>query len=249
MKKFDSHFHIIDPNFPLFENNGYLPPDFTVGNYREKVKELEIVGGAVVSGSFQKFDQEYLIHALNSLGENYKGVANIPFYIEKKELEILNQANIVAVRFNLKRGGSGGKEHLVQLSNRLYDQYGWHTELYVDSKELKELEPILSQIPHFSIDHLGLSKEGLPDLYYWVEKGVKIKTTGFGRIDFDPIPVMKKIYKINPTALMFGTDLPYTRTTKPLSVNDIDLISAHFNEKQQRNIFYKNAHEWYQKMI
>ncbi len=33
MKIFDSHFHIIDPKYPLFENNGYLPPKFTIENY------------------------------------------------------------------------------------------------------------------------------------------------------------------------------------------------------------------------
>jgi predicted TIM-barrel fold metal-dependent hydrolase len=160
-------------------------------------------------------------------------------------LDKLDQDNIVAVRFNLKRGGSEGKKYMVRLSNLLYDQFGWRTELYVDSKELKELDPILSQIPKFSIDHLGLSKEGLTNLYYWAEKGVKIKATGFGRIDFDPIPVMKKICKINPTALMFGTDLPSTRAPVPFHRNDIDLIKAHFSEREQENIFYKNATAWY----
>lgn len=44
MKIFDSHFHIINPKYPLFENNGYLPPDFTIKNYNEQTQNLEIVG-------------------------------------------------------------------------------------------------------------------------------------------------------------------------------------------------------------
>ena len=27
---FDAHLHIVDPRFPLVENNGYLPDPFTV---------------------------------------------------------------------------------------------------------------------------------------------------------------------------------------------------------------------------
>lgn len=245
MKIFDSHFHIINPKYPLFENNGYLPPDFTIENYQEATKNFGIKGGAIVSGSFQKFDQEYLVDSLNKLGKNYFGVANIPMEMKQNDLGRLDKSNIVAVRFNLKRGGSEGVSNLVKLSNRLFDKYNWHSELYVDSKDLKELNPILMEIPKFSIDHLGLSKEGVLDLYYWAEKGAKIKATGFGRIDFDPIPVLKKINEINPSALMFGTDLPSTRAKIPFAVKDIELIKENFTEHEQQNIFYNNAKEFY----
>ena len=49
---FDSHFHVIDPRFPLTPNHGYLPDAFTVEEYKERTADLPIVGGAVVSGSF-----------------------------------------------------------------------------------------------------------------------------------------------------------------------------------------------------
>ena len=247
MKIFDSHFHIINPKYPLFENNGYLPPDFTIQNYHEQTQNIEIIGGAIVSGSFQKFDQEYLTDSLNKLGGNYFGVANIPLEMGHEELDRLNRSNIVAVRFNLKRGGSESIHNLVKLSNCLFDKYNWHTELYVDSKDLKELNPILMEIPRFSIDHLGLSKNGIKELYYWAEKGVKIKATGFGRIDFDPLTIMKKIYSINPKSLMFGTDLPSTRAKAPFTMKDVELINNNFTELEQQNIFYKNAEEWYVK--
>lgn len=247
MKIFDSHFHIINPKYPLFENNGYLPPNFTIENYQDATENFEIKGGAIVSGSFQKFDQEYLVDSLGKLGENYFGVANIPMEMEQNELNRLNKSNIVAVRFNLKRGGSEGIKNLVKLSNQLFDEYNWHTELYVDSKDLKELNPILMEIPKFSIDHLGLSKKGILSLYHWVEKGVKIKATGFGRIDFDPIPIMKKIYNINPHSLMFGTDLPSTRAKTPFTVKDIELIKENFSDSEQKRILYQNAVDWYVK--
>jgi predicted TIM-barrel fold metal-dependent hydrolase len=247
VKIFDSHFHIINPRYPLVKNNGYLPPEFTVENYLDKVKDFGIIGGAIVSGSFQAFDYGYLRDSLKRLGKRFVGVANIPMGINQKELDRLNDMNIVAVRFNLKRGGSEKKENLIKLSNQLYDKYGWHTELYIDSKDLKELNPILMEIQKFSIDHLGLSKKGLTDLYHWVEKGIKVKVTGFGRIDFDPLPVIKKIYEIDPNCLMFGTDLPSTRAKAAFSNKDINLIKDNFNKEEQEKIFFRNAEKWYRK--
>lgn len=247
MKLFDAHFHIINSQFPLVENNGYLPPEFTAANYIDATNNFGIAGGAIVSGSFQAFDQEYLIDALKTLGSNFLGVANIPADITQKELERLDSANVVAVRFNVKRGGSEKIEYIEKLSNYLFDKYGWHTELYIDSKDLGSLNSVLRNIPQFSIDHLGLSEDGLDDLYYWVEKGIKVKATGFGRIDFDPIAVMKTIYKINPKALMFGTDLPSTRARVPFSDKDVQLVTDNFSEDELENIFYNNALEWYKR--
>jgi len=71
---FDAHFHIIDSNFPLIENNGYMPEPFTVSAYLEAIKKYHFSGGAIVSGSFQGFDQGYLFSALEKLGQNYVGV-------------------------------------------------------------------------------------------------------------------------------------------------------------------------------
>ena len=203
LRIFDSHFHIINPKFPLVENNGYLPPNFTVENYRKEVKDFEIVGGAIVSGSFQKFDQEYLLDSLKTFGKNYFGVANIPIGMKKSELEKLNESNIRAVRFNLKRGGSESLGNMVELSNKLYDCYGWHTELYVDSKDLKELKIILEKIPKFSIDHLGLSQSGLIDLYYWADKGVRCNALSPGGVfDGHNNKFQKKLSKLIPMGRM-----------------------------------------------
>ncbi|WP_206367790.1 amidohydrolase family protein [Sphingobacterium chungjuense] len=84
MKLFDAHFHIINPQFPLVENNGYLPPEFVTTDYLEATKAYLLAGGAVVSGSFQAFDQDYLIDALKILGDGFVGVANIPHTISDK---------------------------------------------------------------------------------------------------------------------------------------------------------------------
>ena len=55
---FDTHFHIIDPRFPVMENQGFLPPVFTVDDYRARIAGLGIDGGTVVAGSFQGMQTE-----------------------------------------------------------------------------------------------------------------------------------------------------------------------------------------------
>src|SRR5258707_7841470 len=75
---FDAHCHIIDPRFPLVENQGYLPPAFTVDDYRAQAAPLGVTGGAIVSGSFQEFDQDYLVDTLARLRPSYVGVTQFP---------------------------------------------------------------------------------------------------------------------------------------------------------------------------
>jgi predicted TIM-barrel fold metal-dependent hydrolase len=74
---FDAHFHLIDPAYPVIPNDGFVPEPFTVSDYRHRVAPYRITGGAVVSGSFQGFDQEYLIAALRQLGSGWVGVTQL----------------------------------------------------------------------------------------------------------------------------------------------------------------------------
>lgn len=242
---FDSHFHIIDPRFPLIPNQAYLPSPFTSQDYIERVKHLNIKGGAVVSGSFQAFDQTYLLSSLKELGPAFVGVTQLPASVSDEEILSLNASGVRAVRFNLKRGGSEGLDKMEGFARRIHDLVGWHIELYVDSKDLADLSKILQRLPSVSIDHLGLSKAGFSDLLALIEKGIKVKATGFGRLDFDVRFALKEIVKANPDAMMFGTDLPSTRAPRPFLDKDIDLILDTFDQSLSHKILYSNAIEFY----
>ena len=244
-KIFDSHFHIIDQRFPIVPNQGYLPENFSAQDYLKRTEHYNIVGGAIVSGSFQAFDQTYLLAALKDLGPNFVGVTQLPATVTDEVLIELNDAGVRAVRFNLKRGGSEGVENLERFAKRVHEVVGWHTELYVDSKDLADLHQTLINLPSVSIDHLGLSEAGLPDLLALVEKGVRVKATGFGRADFEVNAVIKEIVAINPDALLFGTDLPSTRAPKPYSDEDLFVVIDAIGEDLARKVFYDNAVSFY----
>lgn len=242
---FDAHLHIIDTRFPLTPNHGYLPPTFTCADYLQHMQPYPLAGGAIVSGSFQGFDQDYLVTALQMLGPNFVGVTQLPATVTDDTLIELHQAGIRAVRFNLKRGGSEDISQLDYFARRVYDVVGWHTELYVDSSDLAELYPTLIHLPAISIDHLGLSQTGFASLLKLVEHGAKVKATGFGRVDFPVLPALQAIFTINPTALLFGTDLPSTRAPRPYSHADYQLIIDAFGKENASKILYHNAFQFY----
>jgi predicted TIM-barrel fold metal-dependent hydrolase len=244
-KIFDSHFHIIDARFPLVPNQGYLPDNFTCDDYLRAASTFNLAGGAVVSGSFQAFDQSYLLAALRQLGPAFVGVTQLPDTVSDEEILRLDAAGVRAVRFNLKRGGSEGSDKLESFARRVHEVAGWHVELYVDSRDLPDLFGTLAGLPAVSIDHLGLSKEGFPTLLKLVEKGVRVKATGFGRVDFDVPEALKAICAADPGALLFGTDLPSTRAPRPYTDNDLLMVLETLGEEVGRRVLYDNAVDFY----
>ena len=242
---FDSHFHIIDKQFPLVPNNGYMPDEFTYKDYLKRTKAYKLCGGAIVSGSFQAFDQSYLVDALEKLGSSFVGVTQLPATVSDHEIIQLDNAGVRAVRFNLKRGGSEEIGHLSSMAKRVYELVGWQVELYVDSRELSDLYETLIELPSVSIDHLGLSKSGLRLLTKLVEKGVRVKATGFGRVDFEVKSALQNLYSANPKSLMFGTDLPSTRAPIPYSDNDFLLVIDALGLDGARDVLSRNAIDFY----
>lgn len=245
MQIFDAHFHVIDYDYPVTENQGYFPPEFTIKDYQQQINELGITGGAIVSGSFQGFDQDYLINALNQLNDNFVGITQLPVTTPDQQIKELNEKGIKGIRFNVKRGGSEDLKHLRDFSERVYELVGWHTEIYIESNKLKDIKETIKQLPKVSIDHLGLTKAGFSDLKELVSHGVYVKATGFGRIEVDPVKTIKELMAINPNLIMFGTDLPSTRAKRPFDKEDIELVQNNFSKGEQEKIFFKNANEFY----
>jgi predicted TIM-barrel fold metal-dependent hydrolase len=245
---FDAHLHIIDPRFPLIANQGYLPEAFTVADYRARTAGYNLVGGAIISGSFQAFDQSYLRAALAELGPGFVGVTQLPATVSDAEILVLHAAGVRAVRFNLKRGGSAEIDDLEAMALRVHALAGWHVELYADARDLGELVPLLVRLPAVSIDHLGLSREGLPTLLKLVAGGVRVKATGFGRVDFPVASALQQLCAVNPDALLFGTDLPSTRAARPYTDDDFLLVIDALGEELARKVLCTNARNFYQQV-
>lgn len=242
---FDAHLHIVDPRFPLVANQGFVPEPFTVEQYRQRLQGHRLVGGAVVSGSFQAFDQSYLVDALGRLGPGFVGVTQLPAEVPTRQLRALHHCGVRALRFNLRRGDAGSAREIDRMARRVHDLLGWHVELYADAAGLAALAPVLIELPAVSIDHLGLSRQGLPMLRRLVEHGVRVKATGFGRVDFDVARVLRELVAIDPGALMFGTDLPSTRAPRAYRDQDLQLVVDTLGPADAARVLAGNALAWY----
>jgi predicted TIM-barrel fold metal-dependent hydrolase len=241
---FDAHLHVIDPRFPLTPNQGYVPEPFTADDYRARTAALNIVGGAVVAGSFQLRGPgpltpsaqvrgpgplTWLFDALERLGPAFVGVVALAGATDEEILE-LDEAGVRAVRFNLHRGGSLD----LDLALRVHELAGWHTEVYADGATLAALEGRLRELPRLSVDHLGFDAAALPVLR---RLGSMVKATGFGRVELD---VEAALRALDPDKLLFGTDLPGTRARRPFEPADLELVAA-----VAPQALANNAREWY----
>jgi predicted TIM-barrel fold metal-dependent hydrolase len=248
MPIFDSHFHLFEPGLPIQENQGYLPPKYTCEEYLKTAKEYGITAGALVSSSFQSHSDESLIKNLTKLPPGFVGVATVDSSVTDREITHLHQSGVRAIRFNLRRLNIQSSHQLMDLALRVHSLHEWHSELYVESTQLAKIRPLLYELPSFSIDHLGMTTEGIPEILNLVEQGARIKASGFGRLNFNKIKLsqlLTEIHAINPHALMFGSDLPAVRSSRKLEKSDIELIHSLFNEKNASMILYTNALQFY----
>lgn len=241
---FDAHVHIIDPRFSLVENDGYLPDPFTIADYRARVDGFGVDGGAVVTASYQGTNQDYLVAALQELGPGWVGVTQLAEDATDEDIVALDRAGVRALRFNLRRSATDLKLLATQ-AQRAWDLVGWHAEFYVDAALLLSLEPVFKKLPAVSIDHLGMSTRGLPYLLNLVDRGVKVKATGFGRATIDDVgDALRRIHAVNPESLMFGTDLPGTRARRAFEAADLDIVAAAVGDDLEA-VLGGNARAWY----
>lgn len=245
MRLFDSHLHVIDPRFPLVPNRGYLPPSFTCDDYRQSMQAHQLLGGVVVSGSFQANGRAYLLDALQTLGKGFVGVVQLESGFQDQDILALNRQGVRALRFNVHRGGSHVLRDITDTAMRIYELCEWHVELYVDARLLGSLHSMLTALPAVSIDHLGLSQHGFSDLLRLAERGVRVKATGFGRCNMDVARALKELHAVNPAVLMFGSDLPSTRAPRPFQESDIRLIVDTLGEVESQRVLWRNGMEFY----
>lgn len=241
---YDAHFHIIDNQFPLVANHGYTPEPYTVEQYLERMSNYDLMGGTLVSGSFQP-DYAFMEHTLKKLGDGFVGVIQADQQLSDEQIVSLAQAGVRGIRFNIKRTGAGVLEYLPTLAHRVFDIASWHTELYIDSKDLPELTTVIADLPCAVIDHLGLSEAGFKYITHLIEQGVYVKATGFGRLDFSAKAAIINLYSINPKGLIFGTDLPSTRAPTAYCDQDCALIVDALGEAHANDVLYANALELY----
>jgi predicted TIM-barrel fold metal-dependent hydrolase len=74
-----------------------------------------------------------------------------------------------------------------------------------------------------------------------VARGAHVKATGFGRVDFHVPAALRAIAATDPGALIFGTDLPSTRASRPFVDADVDLVLDALGQDLGEKVLFDNA--------
>jgi len=92
----------------------------------------------------------------------------------------------------------------------VHELAGWHTEVY--AVDLPAYEDRLRELPRLVVDHMGMSADGLAAA---VRLGAWVKVTP--RYEGD-------VRAVDPDKLLFGTDLPATRSPRRFTLSDLERV-------------------------
>ena len=241
----DTHVHIFESHFPLFEGRGYNPPDSTLEDLIHLHQTLGIDRVVFTQPSVYGVDNSAILKGMNVLNEKIpnkaRGVCAIKMDASENFLQELHGQGIRGVRLNLDNKG-GMPLELKEIS-KLEDKIkslGWHLEYLFPGKDIVELEPVLSSasvpisIGHFAYHPAtaGINSDGFKTLLKLVKDGnTWIKISGTNRVsetDLPPyddvLPMARALVEANSDNVMWGTDWPHPNKYE-VNPNDGDLVN------------------------
>ncbi len=241
----DTHVHIFESHFPLFEGRGYNPPNSTLEDLIHLHTTLGVDRVVFTQPSVYGVDNSAILKGMNVLNEKVankaRGVCAIKMDASEASLQELHDQGIRGVRLNLDNKG-GMPLELTEIS-KLEDKikgFGWHLEYLFPGKDIVELESVLSNasvpvsIGHFAYQPAtaGINADGFKTLLRLVKDGnTWIKISGANRVsetDLPPyndvLPMARALVEANPDNVMWGTDWPHPNKYE-VNPNDGDLVN------------------------
>ena len=242
----DTHVHIFEKEYPLFEGRGYNPPESTLENLRHLHSVLGVDRVVFTQPSVYGVDNSAILKGMNQLNENSvsraRGVCAIQMDASEEFLAGLDVQGIRGVRLNLDN--KGGMPLELKDISRLEDKiktFGWHVEYLFPGKDIEDLAPILaaSSVPimigHFAYQPAssGIQAAGFQILLDLVKDGnTWVKISGANRVSatdlppYDDVqPMARALVEANADNIVWGTDWPHPNKYE-VNPNDGDLVDA-----------------------
>lgn len=232
----DAHCHVFGPGgvFPYSPRRKYTPCDAP----KEKLFALRDFLGfsrnVIVQASCHGTDNRALLDALRAAGDRARGIACVDPDVSDAELRTMDAAGVRGVRFNfIKRLVDFTSPDAVRSVAARIAKLGWHTVVYFDSKDLGELNGLLTSLPTpVVIDHMGRPDvsqpiEGAaftrllyllddhPNIWIKVNGAERLSVTGPYAVDGeqksyrDVAPFGRRLVERFPDRVLWGTDWPH----------------------------------------
>jgi 2-pyrone-4,6-dicarboxylate lactonase len=224
----DAHCHVFGPaaTFPYAPTRKYTPCDAPKETLFALRDFLGFARNVIVQASCHGRDNAALLDALNSAGENARGVAVIGPDISTDELAAMNAAGVRAVRFNFVKRlvDATPREVFLSIAERVA-KMGWHIVVYFEAPDLEDLTPFLKQLPTtIVVDHMGRPdvSKGVdhPDFKRFIQllaenDNIWTKVSCPERLTHTPpdysdvVPFARTLVDAFPDRVLWGTDWPH----------------------------------------
>ncbi len=261
----DSHIHIIGSKlkYGFIEDRKYTPPEASVRDYRQMRDTIGVERCVIVTPSVYGTDNSATLDAMAELGPGKcRGVAVIDDKVPDRELEVMNEAGVRGVRFNMHTGGPS-----IEMLERVVEMIapmGWHVQLFCLAPRIAELHDRLSalKVP-LMVDHAGrpdpaagLDQPGFKALLDLIKDGnTWVKLSGPERCSAedrgyaDVVPYYNALIAAGPGRMVWGTDWPHVIFFRKPVPNDgdlVDMLSQYaLDETQLRQIMVDTPAAFY----
>lgn len=254
----DTHFHIFGPQtrFPLSPGRRLEVEDCTLDDLVAMHDKLGITRGLIVQSFQHGFAYEYMLHAMCRYPDRFRGCIIPAPDVTDRELRILADAGVVAVRFGFKASGKIDESMRNRCRNVGIEP---HYLLHGETEIAAWRDQILATPGRFVIEHMGYPQveRGLDDPCFkfllecldtgrcWVKLSPRCSaqpTVPFS----DVLPFVHTLVARYSERLLWGSDWPHPNYFNPMP-NDADLLDLMLawapDEAAQRRIMADNPRE------
>jgi len=228
----DTHLHIFGnrEKYPLVALLRSEPPDAPLKRFLEEAEAEGVTRMVFDQPSHYGLNNSCILDAIETVGlDRARAIAAVHAdTVTDAELKALDARGVrgIRVNFGYRSTDRAITGQVVEQAKKLAPRaaaLGWHLEFLVPNWSLKELIPVLENLPcDFSVGHmgvfpaaLGVKQEGFAD-FLRLHGGGRcwVKFTGVYRIsklsDFSDIaPLAEAFVTNNPERIVWGTDWPF----------------------------------------
>lgn len=253
---FDCHAHVYARVDDASGSNYRPSRPAPLQEWQGHLDDCRLGGGVLVQPSFLGHDNRELLEILARLGGNFRGVVQLPKQASLGEMQALDAAGIVGVRWNLIERRCELPDlddpQWIDFLDRL-KALGWHLEVHLEGDRLPELFPALHE--HgvtLVIDHLGLPVETDP----FADQGLRLLLEA-GRSGRTWVklsaPYRSPVQDLRPHGralleqlgrerLVWGSDWPWTRHEGKHSYRDtFDWLADWVSDADDRRYILEEA--------
>lgn len=258
----DCHMHVFDSARMPVAGAVVTPPTASIDDYRKLQARLGCSRHVLVQPSTYGTDNSLMVSVLERNRDSARGIAVVDESVTDAELDLLNDAGVVGIRFNQVQAGATRLEMLQTLASRI-SRLGWHIQLHLTGDQLaKAADTLLALDIPIVLDHYarmyhvpGIAGQVGENLLPLLESGrVWLKLSApylSSQSDRPPYPDLAQtvaaLCQRFPERLIWGTDWPHaTELDKPDDAEMLDWLAELMPSPELRaRIFAGNAAKLY----